>query len=104
MDISISLCTHNNASSLDRTLASLRALEVPAGIEWEVVLVDNGSTDPTPVVANGWADRLPVVYLFEARLGLSVARNRSLAAARGDLVIFIDDDVEAVPGWLAAYW
>jgi GT2 family glycosyltransferase len=66
--------------------------------------VDNGSTDHTAACAAGFSAADPRVKLVsEPRTGLSLARNRALRHAAGEWVIFLDDDAEAEPDWLAAY-
>ena len=99
--ISIILCTHQRASSLVQTLESFCRLEVPAGLSWELIVVDNNSTDDTRAVCDRFADRLPLLYLLETRQGLSIARNRALADARGEWLLFTDDDVDVDQHWLA---
>lgn len=101
-DLSVVICTRNRAASLERTLASLARADRPDASSWEVLVVDNGSTDPTPAVISTWTDRLPLRYLFEPTPGLSAARNRAMTEARGGLLIFTDDDVEVDRGWLTA--
>src|SRR5262249_57858235 len=98
------VCTHNRADSLPATLASLRGLDAtPEG--FEVIVVDNASTDGTPAVVAaarrewpGPPDTLRLVH--EPRLGLNHARNRGIAEARGAVVAFLDDDAVVVPGSL----
>ena len=102
MDCSILLATRDRSASLDRTLASLAAQEAP-GITWEVVVVDNGSTDDTPAVLEHWADRLPLRAAAEPAPGKNRAVNRAVGMARGGLLLFTDDDVVVAPGWLAAH-
>ncbi|MEU3885202.1 glycosyltransferase family 2 protein [Streptomyces sp. NPDC029041] len=72
--------------------------------DWEVLVVDNGSTDATREVAEKSRLRLPGLRVVDAgeRPGESYARNRGIAAARGDLITFCDADDVADPGWLAA--
>jgi glucosyl-dolichyl phosphate glucuronosyltransferase len=101
--LTVAICTWNRAGPLAATLDSLRALEEPCGAGWELLLVDNNSTDGTRRVAGRFADRLPLRYAFEPRQGLSSARNRAVREARGDLVVWTDDDVLVGPGWLRAY-
>lgn len=71
---------------------------------WEVVIVDNGSTDDTAAVAAGWADRLPGLRVVSAvdRAGPAYARNVGAAEAKGELLVYCDGDDVASPGWLAA--
>jgi glycosyltransferase involved in cell wall biosynthesis/GT2 family glycosyltransferase len=96
---SVVLCTRNRAEELDDAVALLVALG--AG---DVVLVDNDSTDATPDVAAALAARHPGVVrvVHEPRAGLSHARNAGAAAARHDLLLFLDDDARPAPGWLEA--
>ena len=69
---------------------------------WEVVVVDNGSTDASVQVVEAWRERIPGLRIVDASgaRGLNHARNRGADAARGDLLAFADADDEAVPGWL----
>ncbi|MFN3513203.1 MAG: glycosyltransferase family 2 protein [Phenylobacterium sp.] len=103
MRVSVVICTRNRAASLDRTLGSLAAMGAPAGTPWELVIVDNGGTDATPEVVAGHVGALPVRRVFEPEPGLSNARNRGVAEARGDYIVWTDDDVIVQPGWLSAY-
>lgn len=103
LDVTIALCTRNRAAQLSRALASLCALTVPEGTTWEVIVVDNGSSDETGRVLQEFAGRLPVRGLFEPVPGLSRARNCALEAARGRYICWTDDDVLLSPQWLAAY-
>lgn len=102
MDISVIVCTYNRAATLERCLAHLTAQQVPAEVNWEVVVVDNNSTDHTSQIAkSAAAGKLPVRYSREANQGLCYARNRGLADARGALVAYIDDDIFTDPAWLS---
>ena len=103
MLITVAICTYNRAESLRRTLDSLVAMRVPGGLDWEGVVVNNNCTDHTDAVIASFADRAPIRREFEPRQGLSNARNRAVNAARGDYIVWTDDDVTADPGWLAAY-
>jgi glycosyltransferase involved in cell wall biosynthesis len=103
MHLTVALCTWNRARLLDRTLARMRELDVPSGLAWELLVVNNNCTDDTDAVITRHADALPLRRLFEPRQGLSNARNCALDHARGDLLIWTDDDVLVEPGWLAAY-
>lgn len=104
MDLSVVICTWNNCRRLAVTLEAVSHCVIPDGLAWEVVLVNNNSTDGTAAVARAFADRLPLVYVEEPRQGLSRAKNAGLGAASGRLVVFTDDDVTPCAGWLEAYW
>ncbi len=103
MKISVVIATKDRAASLERALASLESqIGAPS---FEVVVVDNGSSDDTPGVVerqNARA-RFEVTYLYEALPNRGKARNRGIAAARGDLIVFCDDDVRAPNRWLSAH-
>lgn len=101
--LSVVLSTLDRAASLERTLASLAGCTWRAGAPWELVLVDNGSSDRTALVAQAHRAHLPLRRVLEPTRGLSSARNRGLAEAKADLVAFTDDDVELDVGWLEAW-
>lgn len=103
MRASVVICTRNRAASLARTLESLAQARIPAGLAWEVLVIDNGSSDNTRAVVESHADRLPVRWVFEPVAGLSNARNRGVQEAQGEYLIWTDDDVAVHPEWLAAY-
>lgn len=103
MDVTVSVCTWNRAALLDRTLHTIAALDVPAQRSWEVLVVDNGSTDATQDVLSRHRDRLPLRSVIEPTPGHSNARNRVLAEAAGELILWLDDDVTVEPGWLRAW-
>ncbi len=97
------ICTRNRAATLARALESLCGLRVPDATSWEVLVVDNASTDATSHVVARYVDRLPVRMALESQPGLSHARNRAVAEARGDYILWIDDDAVPHADWLAAY-
>jgi hypothetical protein len=95
--VTVVVCTFNRA---DRVGTTVRAVLAQEGPSFELVVVDDGSTDTTPEVLAALADeRLRVVRQRNA--GLGAARNAGLAAARGAWVVFLDDDDVPDPGWLA---
>lgn len=101
MDASIIVCTYNRAESLRDTLSALKAQETVSGREWEVVVVDNNSKDSTQqVVAQFQREWSRLRYEFQGEQGLSHARNRGIACARGETLLFTDDDVLPAPDWL----
>lgn len=103
MRFTVAVCTWNRADLLARTLERLGELDVPATLDWELVVVDNNSTDHTDRVLEGFVGRLPIVRAFEPEPGLSHARNRAIATASGEFIVWTDDDVLVDPGWLSAY-
>lgn len=98
--VSITICTWNRADLLARTLQSMTLLNVPNGLDWEIVVVDNNSTDQTKQVIEQAAKVLPVRRVHEPQQGHSFARNTAVAAARGELLIWTDDDVRVEPDWM----
>jgi glucosyl-dolichyl phosphate glucuronosyltransferase len=100
MRYTVLIATYNRAASLRDTLRDL-ARQTTAD-PWELVVVDNNSTDATRVVVEEETRRFPVAlrYLFEGVQGKPAALNTGLAAARGSIISFIDDDMRAEPDWL----
>jgi glycosyltransferase involved in cell wall biosynthesis len=103
MHITVAICTWNRAPLLTRTLEQMTRLEVPDTITWDLLVVNNNSTDATSVVIASFADLLPIREHFEARPGLSHSRNRALDEARGDYILWTDDDVLVDTRWLTAF-
>lgn len=103
LDATVLVCTYNRAALLAELLDSLRAT-VPSGLTWDVIVVDNNSTDETRRVVTSRMGGFPVPlkYLFEPRQGKSVALNTGLAATDAAVVVFTDDDVQVSEHWLDA--
>jgi glycosyltransferase involved in cell wall biosynthesis len=97
INLSIIIATKDRAALLDGALASLARQD--AAPPFEIIVVDNGSTDATRVVAASH----PVTYIYEPVPNRGLARNRGLAAATGSHVLFVDDDVVVPPQFLAAH-
>lgn len=100
MDLSVSLSTYNRSGVLRNALERLAAQQTH-GIDYEILVVDNNSTDDTKQVVSSFVERdSHFRYIFEKRQGLSYARNAGIAAAQSDLIVFCDDDVEVSPTWV----
>lgn len=101
VDASVIVCTYNREESLRDTLAALRKQRIPPERTWEVIVVDNNSRDGTNrAVIELQKDWPNLRYEFEAAQGLSHARNHGIAAARGDVLLFTDDDVLPETDWI----
>jgi len=100
-DISIVVCTHNRAGMLRDALASLARLISEQRFTYEIVVVDNASTDETPQVVLELSKLAPSLrYVMEGKKGIATARNRGYCEAKGDWIAFFDDDQLADPRWL----
>ncbi|MGM9787520.1 MAG: glycosyltransferase [Candidatus Cryptobacteroides sp.] len=98
--ISIIICTYNRE---DCILRPLQALDREDFKDFEVVLVDNNSTDSTASLIRGFHSGhpdFPLRYFLETKQGLSFARNRGLKEARGETIVFLDDDAVPREGYL----
>jgi glycosyltransferase involved in cell wall biosynthesis len=99
--VTIAICTRNRAALLEKAVRSVMA---QLNDNAEILIVNNGSTDGTHVLAEHFAVTCPAIkYFFEPQAGLSIARNSALHTARGEWVVFLDDDAEVEPRWLDAY-
>ncbi len=103
MRVSVVICTWSRCELLRETLESLRALAVPTGQAWELLVVNNNSPDATDDVIAEYRRFLPLRRLFEPGIGLSRARNAATRSATGDLILFTDDDVRVDSEWMRAY-
>jgi glucosyl-dolichyl phosphate glucuronosyltransferase len=103
-NLTVLICTWNRSALLEETLGSLAAMDVASTIRWEVVVVDNNSTDDTRQVVQQAARAFPapVRYVFEPRQGKSTAMNAGLGASNAPIVAFTDDDVLVSRDWLTA--
>jgi glycosyltransferase involved in cell wall biosynthesis len=102
IDVTVVVCTYNRAALLHRALASLAALQTAGRFQYEIVVIDNASTDETAQVIAQAAQTTPVPLrgVYEAQPGVSAARNRGIREAAGEWIAFFDDDQEADPRWL----
>ncbi len=100
---SIIICTYNRSASLIDTLESLTHMAVPKGTDWEILVVDNNSSDSTKgrvenFIRKGHSN---VRYLFEGTQGKAHALNRAISEATGEVLAFTDDDALVDGDWLS---
>jgi glycosyltransferase involved in cell wall biosynthesis len=102
VELSIVVVTYNRADQLRATLDSLGQLHLPDGRPCELVVVDNGSTDRTRAMVEGFRPGSPldVRYVHEPRQGANHARNRGVRESVGATCVFVDDDMAFPPDWL----
>ena len=96
------ICTYNGAERIGYVLETLTKQTIPAD-QWEVIVVDNRSSDNTVQVCEQWREKLPAPLRLvrEETPGLSYARGCAAREARGEIVCFLDDDSPAEPDWVA---
>lgn len=100
--VSVVICTRDRAGPLSRTLNAFSALRTAPTLAWEVIVIDNGSTDATGGVLEAFAPLLPLKRLFYQPSGQGGARNEGIRAASGDIIAWIDDDCIPDSEWLMA--
>src|SRR5687767_1309912 len=100
IELSVIIPTRDRCDLLDKTLQSILA-QTCAPISFEVIIVDNGSTDATARISAEYAQRFKNFnYIFEEKPGLHEGRHSGLRASRGNILVYADDDIEAYPTWL----
>jgi len=97
MKLSVVMPTCNKARYLDLTLASF---EAQTGVDYELVIVDDGSTSATEELVARYRSRLPIKYLRQENRGRSNARNTALGLCEGEIIVFSDDDRIVAPDFL----
>jgi len=95
--ITVIIITHNRSFFLKRSLMSLSLQTKKAD---EVIVVDNNSSDDTKKIVLGFKNKLPIKYVFEKNKSFGNARNTGVKNAKGDIILFIDDDCLAEKYWL----
>lgn len=102
MLVSVVVSTFNRASKLPALFAALQAQTLTESVRWQLVIVDNRSTDDTGQAIRRLAQgcSFPVVAAFESQQGRSHGLNTGVALASGSIIAFTDDDVVPAPDWL----
>jgi glycosyltransferase involved in cell wall biosynthesis len=105
MDLTIAIPTYNGESRLPELLNKLDNQVETENISWEIIIVDNNSTDRTAQLVKtyqeNWQKPFPLKYCFEARQGAAYARKRAVQEAKGELIGFLDDDNYPNSNWVA---
>jgi MoaA/NifB/PqqE/SkfB family radical SAM enzyme/GT2 family glycosyltransferase len=91
LPLSVVICTFNRAELLAKTLGSLVGQTLDKG-QYEVIVIDDGSSDTTRECVESFTRILPVRYFFQKNAGLASARNHGIYTARGQIIFFMDDD------------
>ncbi|NJL45759.1 MAG: glycosyltransferase [Leptolyngbyaceae cyanobacterium SM2_3_12] len=106
LDFSVVICTYNGEHRLPEVLDHLRHQLTPDYLAWEVIVVDNNSSDGTAQVVEAyrqsWPQTIPLRYAFEPEQGASFARQQAIRIARSPLIGFLDDDNHPSLRWVAA--
>lgn len=105
LGVSISICSHNSEQVIEKTLLYLSRQQVSSGRKWEILLIDNRSTDLTLKKVKVLMAKNPILkskirIVKENRLGISYARLRALISSKYEVISFIDDDNWVTPSWI----
>ncbi len=102
--ISVVVPTFNRGFQIETLLDHFKRVDVPDGISWEIIVVDNNSGDDSAEIIQSWIalNSLPVRYVFEPRQGVSFARNTGWRESTGDVIAYIDDDCYPDRAWIKA--
>ncbi|ALS20722.1 MULTISPECIES: glycosyltransferase [Paenibacillus] len=100
MKVTVAICTFNRAEYLEKTINSVLVQSYP-DTEYEILIIDNNSTDHTAQLVMPIVEKEHHVrYVLEVNKGLSYARNRAIAEAKGEFILFLDDDATACQDWI----
>lgn len=100
--ISVNICTYNRKKLLKKTIDSLLNQNIDEHFSYEIIIIDDGSTDDTKILINDitTASKIKIKYFYKEKHGIADARNRGLNESSGEWIAFIDDDEIADSNWL----
>jgi glycosyltransferase involved in cell wall biosynthesis len=106
LDFTVAIPTYNGESRLPELLERLKNQLHTENLSWEIIVVDNNSTDNTAKVVEAyqknWQLPYPLKYCFEAKQGAAYARKKAVTEAKGRFIGFLDDDNYPISNWVAA--
>lgn len=104
VNLTVAIPTYNGENRLPKVLDKLKEQINRENINWEIIIIDNNSTDGTAKLVEkyqkNWLQDVPLKYYFEPEQGISFARQRAMNEANGELVGFIDDDNPPFANWV----
>jgi glycosyltransferase involved in cell wall biosynthesis len=104
INFTVAICTYNGSSRLSEVLDSLTKQINTESLKWEIIVIDNNSTDNTAKVVqefqSQWDFDFPLKYFFELQQGLAFARQRAVEEAQGKFIGFLDDDNIPRENWV----
>ena len=102
IDITVQICTYNRKDLIVKSLEALFAQDYPKD-QYEIVLVDDGSNDGTGEAVKALNPPCHLEYTYQENAGLATARNRGIRAAKGEFILFVDDDIMASKSLLSEH-
>ncbi len=105
LDFTVAICTYNGEKRLPAVLEKLGAQLNTENFSWEIIVIDNNSTDGTKALVENeqktWVKLFPLRYCFELRQGLAFARRCAIKESQSELIGFLDDDNLPASDWVA---
>ncbi|RMF28484.1 MAG: glycosyltransferase [Cyanobacteria bacterium J083] len=105
-DFTVAICTYNGSKTLSQVLDKLRSQANVEQLNWEILVIDNNSTDDTAKIVETyqlvWTESYPLKYFFEPQQGLAFARRCAIQESNSPLIGFLDDDNLPEENWVAA--
>lgn len=105
IDFTVAIPTYNGASRLPKVLEKLKEQTGLENLAWEIIIVDNNSSDDTATVIKeyqaNWSESVALKYFFEPEQGAAFARLKAVRKAQGEWIGFLDDDNLPEPNWIA---